>query len=238
MIRKMLVIAAAISMPIAAATAVGMTSGVAGAKTVVPPDPDITCTVSATVDFAPPGLSQAGAVTTAKDTFTSTTATTFGTKSGQASCAGGGSTNSIESKATKCAKKGTQPASNPACVPGENGYDSWGNFESGGTTSIQKALKKLNFTLNGIAYETKTTGSAEVVGGACGSEVGFQIVGTVKAPKQDKGQTSTLTACLGAITGTGLGTETTFAEAAVGQQGVVQTAAIDPANSTVAISGT
>jgi hypothetical protein len=234
MIRKMLVIAAAISMPIAAVTAIGMTSGVAGAKTVVPPDPDITCTVSATVNFASPGLSQAGSITTAKTSDSTTTPTIFG----GSGCSGGGGANTIASKNTKCAKKPPQPTSNPACAPGYYGYDSWGDFTSGGTSSIQKALKNLDFTINGIAYETKTTGSAEIVNGVCGDEVGFQITGTVKGPKQDKGQTSTLTACLGSISGTGLGTETTFEDAVIGQQGTVASAQIDPAYSTVAISGT
>ena len=65
--------------------------------------------------------------------------------------------------------------------------------------------------------------------------MGFQIVGTVKAPKQDKGQTSTLTACLGAITGSGLKPGDDFFNAAVDQQGTVATAAIDPSVSTVQV---
>ena len=238
MIRKLLVIAAAIAMPIGAVTAIGATSGVAGAKGTVSPDPGVTCTASATVTFAPPGLSQAGATTTAKVTDTTTTPTSFASYKGNG-CSGGSSSGyTIASKATKCAKKGTQPSSNPACAPGLYGYDSWGNFTSGGTTSIQKALKKLSFTVNGIAYQTKTSGSMEVVGGACGSEVGFQITGTVSAPKQDKGQSAVLTACLGAITGTGLAPgETTFFDAASTQVGTVETAAIDPAFSTLVIAG-
>jgi hypothetical protein len=235
MIRKLLVIAAAIAMPVSAVAAIGVTSGVAAAKGAVSPDPGVTCTASATVTFASPGLSQAGATTTAKTTATTTTPTAFG----GSKCTGGSSTGyTITSKATKCAKKGTQPASNPACAPGFYGYDSWANFTSGGTTSIQKALKKLSFTVNGIAYQTKTSGSSEVVGGVCGSEVGFQINGAVTAPKQDKGQTAVLTACLGDITGTGLAPgETTFFDAASTQVGTVETAAIDPADSTLVIAG-
>ncbi len=52
MIRKMLVIAAAIAMPVSAVAVTAFTSGVAGAKTVVPPDPAVTCSVSGTVTFA------------------------------------------------------------------------------------------------------------------------------------------------------------------------------------------
>jgi hypothetical protein len=233
MIRKILVFAAAIAMPV---SVIAVTGAVAGAaKVVTPPDPAITCTVASTVSFAAPGLSQAGSITTAKTTVSTTTPTVFGTVPAGAACAGGGTANTITTKGTKCAKKGTQPASNPACAPGFYGYDSWANFSTGGTASVQKSLKKLNYTINGIAYQTKTTAAAQVLpGGACGANsVGFQLTGTVKKPKQDKGQTSTLTACLGSITGTGLGVETTFLLAAVLQQGTVATTQIDPTLSTV-----
>jgi len=235
MIRKMLVIAAAISMPVGLVVA---SAGTAGAKKVKPPpDPAVTCTVSGTVNFAAPGISKDGSVTTLKKTVTTTSATTFG---GGCTAGSGGAGNTILSKAVKCdkhtagqTKPATSPSTNPACEPGMSGYGSWANFTSGGTASIQKALKKLNFSIDGIAYQTKTTGSAEVIGGACSNEVGFQITGTVKAPKQDKGQTSTLTACLGAITGSGLKPGDDFFKAAVDQIGTVATTQIDPAFSTV-----
>jgi hypothetical protein len=231
MIRKMLVIAAAIAMPV---SVVAVTGGVAGAKKApTPPDPAVTCSVSATVTFAPPGISQAGSASPAKTSTTTTSATTFG-----GGCTGGGTGNNIVSKSTKCAKKVGQPepTSNPGCQVGEYGYGSWANFTSGGTASIQKALKKLSFTINGIAYATKTTGSSEIINGVCGGDVGFQITGVVSAPKQDKGQSSTLNACLGAITGSGLKPGDNFFNAAVDEQGTVATAAIDPSVSTVHIS--
>ena len=102
------------------------------------------------------------------------------------------------------------------------------------TTSVQKSLKKLSFTINGIPYVTKGTGASQILaGGLCGgSEIGFQSVGTVKSPMPDKGQTVTLNLCLGTITGTGL-TSSTFLGAANDQNGTVATAAFDPATSTV-----
>jgi hypothetical protein len=225
MLRKMLLIAAAVAMPVGA---IAVTAGTAAAKVVVPPDPAVTCSVSGTVLFAAPGISTAGSVSLSKTSVTTTTPTTFG-----AGCTGGGGANTITTKSVKCDKHTAGlPVSNPACVPGSDGYGSWANFVAAGSTSIQKALKKLNFTINGIPYQTKTTAASEVILGACVSEVGFQVVGTVKAPKQDKGQTSTFTACLGAITGSGLD-QSTFLGAAGDGVGTVATAVIDPAVSTV-----
>jgi hypothetical protein len=229
----MLVIAAAIAMPVSVVAVSAVTGGVAGAKTVVPPDPAVTCSVSGTVTFASPGLSNSGAAEAAKTSTATTTPVQFGD-----GCTGQGANgNSITSKSIKCAKAGkTQPASNPACEPGEYGYDSWNNFETGGTTAIQKALKKIFFTINGIAYESKTSSSAEVVEGTCGPEVGFQLTGTVAAPKQDKGQSAVLTACLGAVTGSGETSSTNFFND-IGGPGTVTSAQIDPTYSTVEIDG-
>ncbi len=226
MIRKMFVVAAAIAMPVSviAVSGVAGTGGIAGAA-----DPAVTCSVSSTVNFAAPGISKPGSISLSKTSTTTTSATTFG-----GGCTGGGAGNVITSKSVKCDKHTAGlPSTNTACQPGNYGYGSWSNFTSAGTSSIQKALKSLNFTINGIAYQTKTTSATEVINGVCGSEVGFQIVGTVKAPKADKGQTSTLTACLGAITGSGLKPGDDFFHAAIDQIGTVATAQIDPAVSTV-----
>jgi hypothetical protein len=222
MIRKLLLVAAAIAMPLGAVAVTGITTaGVAGAAT--------TCSVAGTVTFAAPGISTNGGVSASKTSTTSTSATTFG-----GGCTGGSPAMNITSKSTKCDKHTAGlPSSNPACTPGNYGYGSWANFASGGTTSIQKALKKLNFTIGAIAYQTKTT-SASIIG-CPGSEAGFQLVGTVKSPKAAKGQTSTLIACLGAITGTGLNPGDNFGQAALDQIGTVATAQIDPVNSSVTV---
>ena len=226
MIRKMLLVAAAVAMPVGVVAVTGVTGAtVAGAA-------GPTCTVSGTVNFAAPGISHAGAASASKTSTTTTSATTFG----GAGCSGGAPGNNITSKSTKCDKHTAGlPVSNPACTPGNYGYGSWANFTTGGTASIQKSLKKLSFTLNSVAYKTKTTGASEILpGGACGaSEVGFQIVGSVSSPKASKGQTSTLNACLGTITGTGLKPGDNFLAAVIDQIGTVATANIDPATSTV-----
>jgi hypothetical protein len=230
MIRKMLVVAAAIAMPLSVIAATGGAASAKGVKP--PPDPAITCAVTATVTFAAPGISNSGSVSTSKTSTTATSGESFSTKAGQSACTGTAPNNAIVSKSVKCAKKGPQPSSNSACVPGEYGYGSWSNFTSNGTSSIQKALKTIHFTINGIAYESKTTGSAII--SCAGGEFGFSISGSIAAPKVDKGQPAVLQACLGTVTGTGLNSPATFSNN-VGGPGVVATATLDPATSNVAI---
>jgi hypothetical protein len=129
-----------------------------------------------------------------------------------------------------------QPSTNRGCdgVKETVGWTSWGDYAATGTASILKDTKKLNFTINGITYETKNTAATDV--GCAGGEVGFQISGTIKAPKNDKSQTDVLTACLGTVTGTDrLGPDfqdNLFAP----EPTTVTSAQIDPATSSVAIS--
>jgi hypothetical protein len=233
MIRKMLVIAAAIAMPVSVIAVSGVTAGAASKP---PPDPAITCAVTATVTFASPGISKAGSASTAKTSATTTSGESFSTKGSDGACSGTAPGNTITTKSVKCTGVGT-PTSNTAC-PGKKptmyGYGSWSNFETEGTTSIQKALKTISFTINGIAYTSKTSSAADI--GCAGGEVGFSVTGAISAPKQDKGQSSVLDACLGAVTGTGLASPETFANQINGT-GTVKTATLDPATSTVAIDG-
>ena len=67
------------------------------------------------------------------------------------------------------------------------------------------------------------------------TEVGFKITGSVTAPTAYKGATGTLTACLGAVKGTGLASTTNFAKDINGK-GTLTSATIDKAVSTVKIS--
>jgi len=231
LIRKFLVVAVTIAIPLSLAAVTGVT----GAAAAGPPDPPVTCSVSSTLTFAPPGLSMAGSVAAAKKSFSTISAATFG-----GGCAGSGLANTIQFPNVHCVGPGL-PASNPAChtvYSGTlDGYGSWSNFESSRmTTAVQKSLKSLSFTINGIPYVTKRPVASQVLaGGLCGgSETGFQIVAGVKSPKADKVQGATLNLCFGAITGTGL-TSSTFLGASTDQNGTVTTAAIDPATSTVHI---
>jgi len=140
------------------------------------------------------------------------------------------------SKTVKCLKNQPgQPASNPGCngVKGTEGWDSWGDFAATGTASILKDTKKLNFTINGIGYQTKNTSASAIT--CTGGETGFQISGTIKAPKNDKGQADVLTACLGTVTGSNLVGPTFGDNVFAPEPTTVATAQIDPAHSSIAI---
>jgi hypothetical protein len=235
MIRKMLVIAAAVAMPMSVIGAIAGTSGVAGAKGAAPPDPGVTCTIGATVTFAPPGLSVNGQV----GTGVKTSDTNVSDESlGGAGCVGSTSIAPIVSKTVKCVKNEPgQPSSNPGCdgVKGTEGWGSWGDYADTGTASVLKDVKKLDFTINGIGYETKNTSASDV--SCAGGEVGFQISGTVGAPKNDKGQTDVLTACLGAVTGTDLQGPDFQNNLFAPEPTTVATAQIDPSTSSIVIAG-
>jgi len=126
-------------------------------------------------------------------------------------------------------------------MPGQYGFDSWADFTGGSFASaIQKGTRAhfgFEFIINGILYHESSTSSSTILsGGLCGSsEIGFQIVGKIHLPRSDRSQTMTLNECLSAITGTGLNPGDNFFDASVDQIGIVVTAAIDPATSTVHI---
>jgi hypothetical protein len=115
------------------------------------------------------------------------------------------------------------------------GWGSWGDYAATGTASILKDVKKLDFTINSIGYETKNTSASDV--SCAGGEVGFQINGTVASPKNDKGQTDVLTACLGTVTGTTLLGPDFQDNLFAPEPTTVATAQIDPSTSSVVIAG-
>ena len=130
MIRKLLLVAAAIA-PVGTATVtVAGTSGVASAT-----PPTINCQVNGTVTFALPGLSKAGATTTATTETTSTGTVTL--SKGTTACTGSSPAQHIKTATVKCTGAGT-PTSNTACKappPQLYGYDSWNNYATTGTSS-------------------------------------------------------------------------------------------------------
>ena len=226
MFRKLLVVAAAIAMPV---SVVAVSGGIASASSASGSGP-ISCHVASTVAFAAPGLSKAGSVSTAK---TSSVIASPLVVSGTG-CTGTSAKTTITSASTKCTGKGL-PVPYTACKIGDYGFDSWKAFTANGTSSIKTAFAHFNFTLNGNAFQTTTTKAAEVVLGACKTEVGFAITGTVTAPTAYKGKVSTLTACLGKVTGTGLKSTTSFLSDVNGA-GFLKTASVVPRVSTIAIS--
>jgi hypothetical protein len=222
------------------AIALGMIAigaGDSGASTRPVPDRAVTCTLGTTLtfNFAQPGISKAGQVGTRPSALWSISNYTLG----GSGCSGSGGTSVTLLKAVKCDKRTPGlPSSNPACQPGEHGFNSWANFSSGGQIALAQSDSQdaTRVTINGIAYSSgrrPISTSAIPPGGLCGSsEEGYQTVTQVKQPKQDKSQTITITACLGAVTGTGL-TSSTFIGVATDQNGMLNTAEVDPATSTV-----
>ncbi len=224
MIRKLLLVAAAIAMPISVVAVAGGTASASSASGSGP----IKCKIASKVTFASPGLSKAGAVSTS----TTSTTTASGLVVSGTGCTGSSKTISIKSSSTKCTGKGT-PSPYTACATGKYGYDSWASYISSGTSSIKKSLASFDFTLNGNSFKTTTTAAA---GLSCsGGEVGFKITGKVTSPAAYSGKVSTIDACLGAVTGTGLASTTNFAKD-IGGAGVLKTATISSSNSTIAVS--
>jgi hypothetical protein len=159
---------------------------------------------------------------------------------------GGGCTGSvpnlvIASKNTKC--KGPNDPAGTACEAKKTfSYDGEASFASNTTiAALQKSLKKLDFTIDGVTYATKTTSASSTTctdavspPGGNPVEAAFVINGTVKSPKQDKGQITKLKACLG--TDTGPGTTGGFFNDLGSGTGTIATASIDGNTSTVTIS--
>jgi hypothetical protein len=201
MIRKILLVAAAIAMPVGMVAATGSTA-FAGSKP--PPDPAVNCGISgASITFASPGLTAAGTLTASKTETTSTTGLTL--VNGSTTCSGSSAGNSIVSKTGSCKTEASEyPVCSGATKTEKYAYDSVASFSSSSSTSaIAKSLKSLSLSINGISYVTKTKSATAVTpgaGNACGaSEAGFQINGVVSTPSNDKNQTATAVICLGTV---------------------------------------
>jgi hypothetical protein len=172
-------------------------SPVASAAT---PQNPISCSgFSGTVTFGSP-LTTAGTPTASKLSTPTTITGTGGTCGSHALTVPGGFS-IAGSKNQKLAKTdaGYSKAAGIKYLTG-----SWAEFASTGG-SLKKTLKAINFSIGGAAVQFKTKSATEVIGGACGSDVGFQINGQVKSGTYaDK--TATVLACLsgdggGAATG-------------------------------------
>lgn len=219
MIRKMLMVAAAIAMPVGmTAAGVVITSGVAGAKApVVAPT---TCTVTGTVTFPAPGLSKLGSVgTSSKSTTASTTTATGG-------CTGTNSESILSKSTVKCK---SQPTTAPCTSTAGYVYDTEGGFATS-VPALAKAVKKgLVVVDNGVSLTlvpTPTTGVSEILPGhACGGDVGFQLTGSVKKA------TDTFVANVCLTTDTGPGTSGTFLTDLASGVGTIATADVGGASS-------
>lgn len=204
MIRRLLLVAAAIIMPASAgAVTLVATAPTAGAAAT------INCHVAGTISFATPGLTHNGKATTATTSTTNVSTETY-TK-GSTACSGTGPALAIKSTNIKCNASGATTTV-PACVghPTEYGYDSFDSYAKTGVTSIKADVKTIHFTINKVAY-TSTTGTTtgSVATHSCpssktyGSEAGFEVKGKITAPTTSpyKNAATTVIVCVGSATG-------------------------------------
>jgi len=205
MIRKLLVFAAAVAMPAAALAAVSTvgSAGVAGAagKTY----DSQTCAISGSVTFATPGLSYNGSLSKKSTSTADSAATSTGTGCGNKTTGTSTLKNKIVSPSTNC-NTATPPL--PGACAGETSkefyaYDNSSSLASSGTSSIVTSLgpKGINIYDNGnkVNGQVTTDGTSAVdPGGACGTNVGFQLQGNTNV----SGLTYDLLLCITGDTGT------------------------------------
>ena len=216
MIKKILMAVAALAMPIGTVAAVGVVgSGVAGAA--APPPTTITCPVTGTFAFAPPGSSAGGALTANTSVKGSVSETPTGT-----GCSGKASILSVPSATTLCPETGGVPnAGDPAaCLASKTKgdvttysiatkpyyYDIANDYATTGLSDLQAAwvAKPPKTTIDNIPV-TLAFGSVAPVtgGGACGATtVGFEVTGNAQDYKLTVGTYDDVV-CLSGDHGTG-----------------------------------
>jgi len=214
MIRKMLVVAAAVAMPATALTAVTGT-GIAGAAKA--PVQSTVCALTGGVDFAAPGYSLDGSLSK-KTTVKSQDHVTPTSGACGASADGLSGYASIISKITAptnlCTNPGTVGVGDaPVCASATSKNKYWYNSTSsflGSTASIDAIKSSLSKGVKAYNTGNKVTLNADNVAkilpnGVCGaSGVGFQLSGSTSVT----GLTYSLALCL--TTDTGTGTSGTF----------------------------
>ena len=213
MLRKMLLIASAVAIPLGAtAVTTGFTavaeSGTAGAAALA-----ITCKVTTgTVNFATPGISANGSVQAAS-TSTTTTSTVKYKCTPPATTVANGTTKplAIVSNATPCVGLNNPIA---GCATGMYTYDSTGDFAAASST-LWQTIGTLSIKIGAVTYKANLTSSAATL--CTGGEVGFNIKGKLTALAAHAGESVKDTICLGADTGVGV---TGSFTADIGQPGV------------------
>lgn len=205
MIRKMLVIAAAVAMPAAALAGIAG-GGVASAKVLGPPATG-SCAISGAVTFAKPGITYGGTITnktseksssaitpastsicgtkTIKDKIPSNTTQCWSTLPTYSKTAPVGGV-LVSGAAPSCDVGGASAASDSNIVAADVKtalkdqfyYDNAAGFVSGGTTSIVAALAGgVPVTNNGNAGTITVTGSSAITGSGSSLQCGAGVVG-------------------------------------------------------------
>ncbi len=223
MIRKLLMVGAAAAIPFGALAVGAIGGGVASAAT-------LTCTESATITFASPGIDYAGYATSATSTTTNVSASTLG----GGGCTGSGPALAIVSKNSKCA--GVTPAVPGCSKTHKDYYDSAAGFASN-AGSLAKEVKGLSLTVNGNTWAVKVKTSSAASTCPAG-EVGFQLNGTVKSATSKLYKNIVVATCLLGDTGPGTTGNflTDYGTALGGGTDQIQTATIDPGGSTITLS--
>ena len=244
-IRTVLLVGAVVLMPLGSVT---LAPQPAGALTFTP----FTCSLGGTVTFdaATPGQGISKDGWASGDIGFEISYPTLG-----GGCSGSGGADFAYQSVACNHKTPGLPASNPACRPGRHGYNSWADV-LGNVVPAQyrRSLVRQTFagaiqgvtgdnryqwyfaSINGTQFSAKSVSTSLVpAGGACGpSELGFQSIAHIDVPHHVS-QPMTVTLCLGAITGSGLNPGDNFYDASVDQIGIVDTAVINPATSTVKV---
>ena len=244
MIRKLVVVAAAVAMPAAIMAGVSATTGAGIASAKALPPVAVTCNLTDTVTFAKPGLSYNGTLT--NKTSEKSKSATSASPGNPAACPTKGIKNNITSTTSSCA---TDPSPAPACALASAKtlakdpyfYDTASSLATAGVSNIVSSLSPgVATTDNGtkVVLAVTTGGTSSILpGGACGSTVGFHLSGAVNlAAGGSTGLSYTLNICLTSDTGTGTsGTFfTDYAAAAGGNTGI--TIASATGSSTLVIS--
>ncbi len=236
MIKRLLLVIAALAMSVGTAAAVSIAGpSVAGAA--APPPTTISCTVTGAVTFASPGLSAGGALTANGSVTTKSTTTATGT-----GCGGTPSSETIASTTTPCPQTNGVPNSGDpsACLASKtkdgvvtyaiaqkpNYYDTDNSYASSGLTDLETALqaKPPKATVDSIPVVLAYGSASEVGGGGvCGSDVGFDITGNA----QIKGATVGTYTDIVCISGdSGSGTTGNFAADLFSSTAVIQSATV------------
>jgi hypothetical protein len=205
MIRKLLVVAAAVAMPaaaLAAVTTIG-SAGIAGAAAKTYDNQ--TCAISGAVTFATPGLSYNGSLTKKTTSTSVSSATSTGTGCGNKTATTSTLNSKIVSPSVNC-NTATPPL--PGACAGEtakeyHAYDNSSSLASSGTASIVSSLGPKGIAIydhgNKVTGLVTTDGTTAVdPGGACGTNVGFQLQGNTSV----SGLTYDLLLCITGDTGT------------------------------------
>jgi len=230
MIRKMLLIASAVAMPLGA-TAVTAIAGptVAGAASVA-----IVCHPTAplaSATYAPPGLSVAGVFPGPASTNTTTSAQVL-------NCTGGATgpatvaPQSIAAASTACTAVNTPVTGCPGAGFWSN---SLGGLAAAGTT-LWMGLPTLSFHIGSTAYTMTNSSSNPAAGCIALGELGFTIHGVISAgPAARIGHAAKYVACLGADTGPNT-TGSTTADLGAPPAGMLMVTSVIDANSKIRIA--